>query len=278
MTAVAPTVRRSHAPADRHAVGRVTVGRIATSELVKLRTARSMVSAITTAALLIAGVGAFAAVGLIVQDPALTGADAPTADPLGGSLTGVSPASYAVAALGVIAVTSEYSTGTIKPTLAAVPRRAQLVLGKALALLAVTLPVLLSTVLATFFAAQAILSTADISVSLAAPGVARAVVGAALYLSGITLLGAAFGWLLRSTAGALAALFGVLVVLPVIGLLLPQRIGAAVLPYLPDNAGTAMMQVVPGGQLGPWTGLAVFTGYVLLALTGAAIALRHRDA
>jgi ABC-2 type transport system permease protein len=278
MTAIAPDIRRNPARSDRHAVGRVTVARIATSELVKLRTARSMISAITTAALLVVGVGALAAVGLVVQDPALTGADAPTADPLGGSLTGVNAASYAVATLGAIAVTSEYATGTIRPTLAAVPRRAQLVLGKALALVAVTLPVLLATVLTTFFAAQAILSTADISVSLTAPGVARAVVGAALYLSGITLLGAAFGWLLRSTAGALAVLFGVLVVLPVIGLLLPQRFGAAVLPYLPDNAGTAIMQLAPGGQLGPWTGLAVFTGYVLLALTGAAIALRRRDA
>jgi ABC-2 type transport system permease protein len=270
-------VRRIPIAPQRHAVGRVTLARIVSAELVKLRTARSTISAITTAALLVVGVGAFAAVGIVVQDPALTGPDAPTADPLGGSLTGVNPAAYAVAALGVIAVTSEYASGTIRPTLAAVPRRLQLVLGKALAL-AVVLPVMLATVLATFFAGQAILSTADISLSLAAPGVARAVLGSAYYLTGITLLGAAFGWLLRSTAGALAALFGVLVVLPVIGLLLPQRLGAAVLPYLPDNAGTAIMQLTPDGRLGPWAGLTVFAGYVLLALAGAAMALQRRDA
>jgi hypothetical protein len=117
-----------------------------------------------------------------------------------------------------------------------------------------------------------------VSVSLTAPGAARAVIGAALYLTGITLLGAGFGWLLRSTAGALAALFGVLVVLPVIGLLLPRSVGAAVLPYLPDNAGTAIMQLTPGGHLGPWAGLGVFAGYVGLTLVGAAITLRRRDA
>ncbi len=275
MTAIAPNTRRSPAAIDRHAVGRVTVARIARSELVKLRTARSMVSALTTAALLVVGVGAIAAVGIVAQDPALTGPDAPTADPLGGSLTGVNPAAYAVAALGVIAVTSEYASGTIKPTLAAVPRRVQLVLGKALALVAAVLPVMLAAVLATFLAAQAIVSTADVSVSLTAPGAARAVAGAAVYLTGIALLGAAFGLLLRSTAGALAVLFGVLVVLPVIGLFLPQRVGAAVLPYLPDNAGTAVMQLTPGGQLDPWVGLAVFWGYVVIALVGGGMALRR---
>ncbi len=275
MTASAPNPRRSPASTDRNAVGRVTVARIARSELVKLRTARSMVSALTTAALLVVGVGAIAAVGIVAQDPALTGPDAPTADPLGGSLTGVNPAAYAVAALGVIAVTSEYASGTIKPTLAAVPRRVQLVLGKALALVAAVLPVMLAAVLGTFLAAQAIVSTADVSVSLTAPGAARAVAGAAVYLTGIALLGAAFGLLLRSTAGALAVLFGVLVVLPVIGLFLPQRVGAAVLPYLPDNAGTAVMQLTPGGQLDPWVGLAVFWGYVVIALVGGGMALRR---
>jgi hypothetical protein len=70
----------------------------------------------------------------------------------------------------------------------------------------------------------------------------------------------------------------VLAVLPAIGLFLPQHVGAAVLPYLPNNAGTALMQLTPGGQLDPWTGLAVFSGYVLLTLAGATVTLRRRDA
>ncbi|HEX8347279.1 MAG TPA: ABC transporter permease [Actinoplanes sp.] len=278
MTAIVPDVVHGSAPARRHATGRVTTGRVVSSELVKLRSARSMISAMTTAALLVVGFGAFGAVGIVVQNPALTGADGPAADPLGGSLTGVNPAAFAVATLGVIAVTSEYATGTIKPTLAAVPRRTQLVIGKALALAAVTLTVMLAAVLTAFLVAQAILSSTDMSLSLTAPPVPRILSGASLYLTGITLLAAGFGWLLRSTAGALAALFGVLSVLPVIGLFLPQHIGAAVLPYLPNNAGAAVMQLTPGGQLDPWTGLAVFSGYVLLTLAGATVTLRRRDA
>jgi ABC-2 type transport system permease protein len=258
--------------------GRVTLGRVAAAEFIKLRTARSMVSASITTALLIVGVGAFSAVGLVVQDPPASGADPATADPLGASLTGISPATYAVATLGVLAVTSEYGTGTIKATLAAVPRRAQLVTGKAVALAATTLVTALLAVLATFFAAHAIVSRDGIALSITAAGVPRVLVGSALYLTGIVLLAAGFGWLLRSTAGALAVLFGVLAVLPVVGILLPPDVGAEIMPYLPSNAGTAVMQITPGGQLGPWAGLTVFYGYAVLTLIGATISLRRRDA
>ena len=273
MTTVAHDAVQDAAPSRADAVGQVTVGRVVASELIKLRTARSMIAALATAGLLVVGAGVFGAVGLVVQEPAPAGAD-----PLGGALTGVDPASYAVATLGVLAVTSEYASGTIKTTLAAVPRRGQLVLGKAMALAAVTLVVMFAAVVATFFIAQAVLSTAGMSLSPAAPGVARVLAGSSLYLTGVTLLAAGLGWLLRSTAGALAALFGVLAVLPVIGLFLPERVAAAVVPYLPGNAGTAVMQLAPGGQLPAWAGLAVFAGYVTLTLAAATAVLRRRDA
>jgi ABC-type transport system involved in multi-copper enzyme maturation permease subunit len=272
---------RPHRPpltfAGRKNPGQVTLGRIVQAEVIKLRTARSMVAATATAALLTVGVGAFAAVGLVVQDAAATGPDA-AADPLGGALTGISPATYAIATLGVLAVTSEYASGSIKPTLAAVPRRAQLVLGKALAVAATTLTVMLTAVLAAFVAAQAIVSIDGIDLSWTADGVARALTGSALYLTGVAVIGVGLGWLLRSTAGAVAVFLGVFVVLPVIGFVLPERVGAAVLPYLPSNAGAAIMQLTPGDGLNPWAGLAVFAGYAALGLVGAAMAVRRRDA
>jgi ABC-2 type transport system permease protein len=92
------------------------------------------------------------------------------------------------------------------------------------------------------------------------------------------MLGSAFGWLLRGTAAAIATLVAVLVLPPVIGLLLPANIAAVVVPYLPDNAGTAIMQLAPTGQLGPWSGFAVFLGYLAAVLAGAVLAVRHRDA
>ncbi len=241
--------------------GRVTVRRVALAELVKLRSVRSTTYALLITALSTVAIGAVTAFALVAQPAPPDGAtDAATADPTGAALTGVSLAAYVVAALGVLSVTGEYATGTIRGTLAAVPRRAQLVVGKVLALGALTLAVTLPSTLLAFFAAKAVLSTADMSISLTEPGVARAVVGAALYLTVLALFSAGFGWLLRSTAGALAALFGVLVVLPVIGFFLPPDIAGMVVPYLPGNAGTAVMQLTPGGQLGPWAGFAVFVG------------------
>jgi hypothetical protein len=119
-----------------------------------------------------------------------------------------------------------------------------------------------------------VLAQAGITVSLGDPGVLRAVVGAALDLALVGLLGTGLGWLLRSTAGALSALLGILFVLPVVGLLAPS-----VVPYLPGNAGAAILQVGPAaGLLAPWTGLTVFAGYAVLTLAAAAVVLRRRDA
>ena len=258
--------------------GRVTVRRVISAELIKIRSLRSMAVAIVIAALSIVAGGVFAAIGIIVSKPSPDGGPAVALDPAGGSLTGVSIAVYAVATLGVLAVTSEYASGTIKPTLAAVPRRGLLIAGKAAAVAAVTVAVTLTATLTAFFAAKAILSTAGMTVSLTEPGVLRAVTGAAPYLTVVAVLSSAFGWLLRSTAAAIATVVAVFVLPPVIGLLLPARIAAIVVPYLPDSAGTAIMQLAPTGQLGPWTGFAVFVGYTAAVLGGAVLLLRHRDA
>jgi ABC-2 type transport system permease protein len=274
-TATSPTPQKPHAGPG----GRVTLPRVISAELIKLRTIRSTVSAALIAAVSIVAAGVFGAIGIIVSKPPPGGAgEAATMDPAGGALTGVSIAVYAIAALGVLVVTSEYATGSIKPTLAAVPRRGLLIAGKAIALAAVTFAVTLAATLTTFVAAQAVLATAGETVSLTAPGVLRAVVGAALYLTVVAVLGSGFGWLLRSTAGAIATLVAVLVLPPVIGLLLPTKIAAVVVPYLPDNAGTAIMQLAPTGQLGPWAGFAVFLGYAAVVLAGAVLVVRHRDA
>ncbi len=256
------------------AVGRATVDRVAAAELIKLGSVPSMIYAMAVAVGSIIGIGSFTAFG---QVRAAATADA-TADPTGGALTGVSFAVYAIATLGTLAVTSEYGTGTIRPTLVAVPRRSMLVVGKVLALVAATLPLTLASNLIAFVAAKGILATADRSISLTTPGVARVVIGAAFYLTGVALLSAGLGWLLRNTAGALAALFVILTVLPVIGFFLPPEAGQKIVPYLPNNAGTAVMQLTPGGQLGPWTGLAVFIGYATITLIAATVLLRRRDA
>ena len=88
------------------------------------------------------------------------------------------------------------------------------------------------------------------------------------------LLGTAFGWLLRSAIGGFAALFVLLFVTPVLGLLLP-----GISRYLPSNAGEAILQTgSAGGSLPPWIGLGVYAAYVAAALTAATVALARRDA
>ncbi len=256
-----------------------TLRRIVSAELLKVRTVRSTRWALVVMALAVLLVGAFSAVGAIVRRAPSDGLlAASAADPTGGALSGVGLAMYAAIAFGVLTVGGEYATGSITVSLAAVPRRGRLVWGKAIAVAAVTLVVTLVSTVATFLVARAILATGDMTISPATPGVARAVVGAALYLTVVAVLGVGFGWLLRSTAGSVAALVAVLTVLPGITALLPASVADRVLPYLPSNAGAAVLQTAPDGGLAPWTGFAVFCAYAVLTLVAALRVVRRRDA
>ena len=252
------------------AVG-VTGRRVLAAEWIKARSARS------TWWLLAAAVASLAAAGV---SPALTYALAgdrsgdATADATGGALSGVSFTQLLVAALGVVLVGSEYGSGLVRTTLTAVPSRLPVLVGKAGVAAAATFMPALAALLAAFTAARAVLAGADVAISLSDPGVLRAVVGAALFLAVSAVLGTAFGWLVRSTAGALAAVFGFLFVLPLLGQLAPS-----VTPYLPSNAGLAILQVGPAtGPVPPWPGLALFTGYTAALLVAAGSVLRRRDA
>ena len=93
------------------------------------------------------------------------------------------------------------------------------------------------------------------------------------------VLGVALGMLVRSSAGAIAILAGLLLIVPGLAALLPDSIGDAVTPYLPSNAGSAVMTLTQAeGTLAPWTGLAVFAGYVAFVLAVAAYRLKKSDA
>jgi ABC-2 type transport system permease protein len=250
---------------------RVTGRRVLAAEWIKARSARS------TWWLLAATVASLGAAGV---SPALTFALAgdssgdATADATGGALSGVSFTQLLVAALGVVLVSSEYGSGLIRATFTAVPSRLLVLIGKAAVAAVATFAATFAAVLAAFVAAQAVLAGADVSISVSEPGVLRAIVGSALVLAVSAVLGTAFGWLVRSTAGALAAVFGFLFVLPLVGLLAP-----AITPYLPSNAGMAILQTGPTtGPVSPWLGLSLFTVYTAVALVAAAVLLRRRDA
>ena len=184
-----------------------------------------------------------------------------------------------VGVLGVLFVTGEYATGMIRSTFAAVPRRLPVLTSKSAVFGVVSLIAMTATSFATFFAAQAVLSGYGHSSSLSDPGALRAVAGMGLYMALVGLMGGAFGWIVRSTAGAISGLVGVLLILPVILNLLPGSFSTTVAKYLPSNAGEGFLVSYPNPDLlAPWAGIGVFSLWVVAALAAAIVTVRRRDA
>lgn len=262
---------------ERPAPLRVTQTRVARAEWTKLRTVRSTAWTLGVAVLLTIGLGALIAAVTSSQYDSFSAADKLTFDPVTVSLAGITFSQLAIAVLGVLVVTAEYSTGSIRASLTVVPRRLPVLWAKLGVFGGVVLALALSMTFASFFLGQALLG--DLGVSLGDDSALRSVLGATVYLTAVALLAVAVGSLLRSTAGAISALVGVLFVLPPLTELLPSSWTDAVLPYLPSSAGNAMF----GGGLGqddllsPGGGLAVLCAYVVVLVGAAAWRLRRVD-
>jgi ABC-2 type transport system permease protein len=185
----------------------------------------------------------------------------------------------AICVLGVIVITSEYSTGAIRSSLLAVPRRIPMLAAKALVFAVLDLVASAITVFAVFFITTSILSS-HVSITLSQPGVTRATIGAILYLTVLGLFALAIGGLIRHTAGAIATVIGLVIVVPPLIGLIPGTIANHVHGYLPTVAGILVGQTSqqPADVLSPWQGFGVFCLWtaVLLALCG--FLLLRRDA
>ena len=195
------------------------------------------------------------------------------------ALSGSTLAALTVGVLGVLLGAGEYTTGMIRATLAAVPRRLPVLWSKSLVAGAAASVTMTAGAFAAFALGSAVLNDEVAGLGLGDDGVLRALIGAGLYLGLVAVLGVAVGMLIRSSAGAIAILAGLLLIVPGLAALLPDGVSEVVTPYLPSNAGSAVMTLTHGdGTLGPWTGLAVFAGYVVVALAAAALRLRKTDA
>jgi len=258
---------------------KLTPARVARSEWIKLRSVRSTVWALAASAVAIVGTGLL--LTMITRGHLAAGSRPQThIDPVRISLFGMYLAQLTVGLLGVMLATGEYATGMIRATMSAVPRRLA-VLGAKLGVFAVVVTVTCEAALfVTFLASQVLLSSHHAGVSLAAPGVLRAVAGTGLYLTLVGLLGIALGFAIRNTAGAAAVLFAALLVVPeVLGAALPMDWASRILPYLPSNAGQAIMNIRPAPDtMAPWPGLALFAGCVMVVIAVAALLLERRDA
>lgn len=258
---------------------RVTQARVILSEWTKLRSLRSTVLSLLAAVVFIVGLSVLVPSVTVAHWPPRDPGDAANFDPTTRSLAGVFLAQLALGVLGVLLMTGEYATGSIRATFAAVPARLPVLWAKAIVFSLVTLVLTVPAVLGAFFIGQSILSGKHIQASFGQPGVGRAVIGAALYVTTAGLLGLALGALLRNTAAAISTLFGALFVLPIIVRFLPSSWAGPIDKYLPSSAGQAITHVRPDPTaLTPWIGFAVFCGYTIVVLALAAIGLRRRDA
>jgi len=195
------------------------------------------------------------------------------------ALFGLPFALIALGVLGVLTTSGEYTTGMIRSTLAAVPRRLPVLWSKAAVYGVIAFIVAIAGAAVAFAVSSATLSGTAAAVSLSDDGVVRGLLGAGIYLGLVGVIGVALGALLRSTAGGISALVGSFLLVPGLMSLLPASWRTDITPYLPSNAGESIFALQHNaGSLSAGAGLLVLLGWTALALGGAAYRLVRSDA
>ena len=279
--------------------GRYSVIDLAKSEWIKLRSVRSTTWSFIIVVILGVGVGILATAEARAH---WTNGPHFGFQPIRTSLIGVDVAQLVIGVLGVLVITAEYGTGTIRATFSAAPRRPWVLAAKTAVFTLVALVVSEIVAFLSFFLGQAMLSSPATHATLSSPGAARAVIGSGLYICVIGLIGLGLGVLIRHTAGAVGALVGVLLILPLVVSALPNSIINAVQRYEPLQIGKTMITVTPrfinatikgpngivkhviihggGGTytFSPWVGLGILCGYAVALLIAGTLLLVRRDA
>ncbi len=277
-----PTAAAQDAPAQAALPAyRVTGRRVLRSEWAKLWSLRSTWITLGLGLTFMVAFGCIAAVQFrsTISSGQHIDADFAKATAVSLSLFGTSFAQLALGVLGVLVTAGEYSTGMIRSTLVAVPRRLPVLWSKSAVFGVVTLVVGTAGAVVTFLITSGIVSGTPAALTLGDAGVLRSLLGAGLYLGLVGVIGTALGSLLRSVAGGISVLVGALMLAPGLISLLPSAWRNGISPYLPSNAGAALLHVhQQAGSLSPWNGFAVMCGYAVAALAAAALVLRRRDA
>jgi len=266
-------------PGRTVAPDRYRFGGLVRSELTKLRTVRS--SAWTLGLTLALGVGlsALAASETRLHWSSMSIGERLSFDPTRLSLIGIFFGQLTVGVLGILVMSAEYGTGTIRATLAAAPRRTGVLAAKSVVFAAVALVVSEVSAFAGYFVGQALLSAPATHTTIASPGALRAVAGSGLYLCVLGLLALGLATLLRHTAGAIGAFIGILFVLPLVTAALPVTLAADIGRFLPADIGQSIVSLHAGPRsFAPLPSLLLLCAYAAAALVGGAISLVRRDA
>ncbi|MEV7614898.1 ABC transporter permease [Streptomyces sp. NPDC089799] len=248
------------------------------SEWTKIRTVAS--TSWTLALVFLVTVGFAALFGATFNTDNLDEVQRATFDPTALSFGSMQFGQLSMIVFGVLVVSTEYSTGMIRTSLAAVPHRTRFLTGKMTVAATLALVVGLLTSFVSFFLTQALLG--DLGIGIGEENVLRAVVGAGLYMALIGLFAMGVATMLRSSVAAISILipFFLIVSNVLMGFDATRTVGQ----YLPSNAGARMMQVVPGAfgneetPYGPWGGLGILVLWVLASVLGGLLVLRKRDA
>jgi len=259
--------------------GRVTQARVAISEWTKLRSLHSTRWSLLAAILLTMGFPLLFAAVSSSHWGSMSPHERADRHPLDIALAGVNVSQLAVAVLGVLVITGEYSTGMIRASFSAVPKRLPVLWAKTVVFGVVTFLLVLPSVLIAFFASQAILSRHHIlQISFSDPGVARSVIGGAVYVLLVGIFALGIGAIIRNTAGGIATFAGIFFVLPPLMNVLPASWNHAISKYLPSEAGRQIFSLTHDStSLSPLWGGLLFAGYCAAVLGLAAVLLVRRD-
>jgi ABC-2 type transport system permease protein len=276
MTSVTPTVSVPRLT-ER---GNVTQWNVVASEWTKFVTLRSTLWSL--------GIGMLLTLGFPILFAAVTAArwgqmsphERADRHPLDIALAGVNVAQLAIAVLGVLVITGEYSTGMIRSTLLAVPKRLPVLWAKLGVYAVVAFVLTFPALVVSFYSSQAILDRHHLlQISISAPGVLRVLIGGALYVLGVGVFALALGAIVRNTAGGIALFAGIFFVIPPLMNIFPTNWNNAISRWLPSEAGRQLFALTKDpNRYAQWPSGLIFLGYCVVAIAIAAVLLKRRDA
>ena len=248
------------------------------SEWHKFHTVRSTYWSLVAAAVVGLGLSALISLAASNHYPNTSASDRLKWDPTSISTSGFGLAQLAIGVLGVLIITSEFSSGQIQVSLAAVPKRHRVVAAKGVVYAVVAFVVVEVLVFVAFFVGQAIIHTNAPSVTLGDHDVLRAVIGGGLYAAVLGLLALAIGTIVRSSAAGIGILVAFLYVLPAIAAALPSNLEHSVEKFWPTQAGGQLVSVYRSAHtLSPWVGFAWMTIFTAVVFGVTLVTLRDRD-
>ncbi|WP_022891906.1 ABC transporter permease [Agromyces subbeticus] len=284
MTTITPT---SAHPAQRTHSTSLSFGGVLGSEWIKLRSLRSTIWSYGIVIAISLGMALIMSLSMVsgmngAMDAASAPAEQQTQFVLQASVFGVYFGQLVAGVLGVLVISGEYTTGMIRSTLTAVPKRLPALAAKAVVLFLATFVVGLIANLAAFVLSSVIFSGIDVAASITDPAVFLSLIGGALYLALVAAFALGVGTMLRSSAGGIAAVLGLILLLPTVLQMIPADWAHDLIPYLFSSAGMSMFTSTTAEPtadgFGVWLNLLIVLGWVGASIAGAAVLLKRRDA